>query len=336
VTIATMPIEIQRDRWGRPLVVPPTGGKAVAYTRCTTYVGAIEDTYNLARWQQRMVAVGLSERPDLQLAVAAHREDKQHLNKLCEEAMEAAKSHAAATTGTALHAFTEQIDRGQEPTVPEPYIADLAAYVRATEGLQATHIEQFCVNDSLKIGGTPDRVVKHGGKLYIADVKTGTLDWGYLKIAAQLAVYSRSACYDIATGERTPHGAEVDKAIIIHLPAGTGVCRLYWVDLTVGWQATIICRNVREKRALKYADLVTPFDGPTSTEVPARVPDFRPPPTQHQLDLPGVDRVPLTLAEQITACADADTVRGLWKANASSWSDDLTSLAKQHIAALSK
>jgi len=31
-----MPTEIERDRYGRPLVVPPAGGKAIAYTRATT------------------------------------------------------------------------------------------------------------------------------------------------------------------------------------------------------------------------------------------------------------------------------------------------------------
>src|SRR5689334_2925212 len=65
--------QVPRDRWQRPLVVPPKGGKPVAYTRCTTFVGCLEDTFNLSRWQQRMVALGLNDRPDLLLAVAAHR-----------------------------------------------------------------------------------------------------------------------------------------------------------------------------------------------------------------------------------------------------------------------
>src|SRR5215831_14489249 len=102
-TFDPIPPAIRRDRWLRPLVVPPGGGKPVPYTRCTTYVSALEDTYNLSRWQQRMVAIGLAERQDLLLAVAAHRDDKAHLNELCEKALEAAKGSAPATTGTALH-----------------------------------------------------------------------------------------------------------------------------------------------------------------------------------------------------------------------------------------
>ena len=44
---------VQRDRWGRPLITPPRGGKPVPYTRCTTYVDVLESTWNLMAWKQR-------------------------------------------------------------------------------------------------------------------------------------------------------------------------------------------------------------------------------------------------------------------------------------------
>ena len=50
--------DIRRDRFGRPLVVPPGGGPRVAYRRTTTFVGALEDTYALQQWKQRQVAIG--------------------------------------------------------------------------------------------------------------------------------------------------------------------------------------------------------------------------------------------------------------------------------------
>jgi hypothetical protein len=308
-TVAPAP-EIRRDRWGRPLVTPPEGGKPVAYTRCTTYVGAIEDTYNLSKWQQRMVALGLSDRRDLQLAVAAHREDKQRLNGICESAIEAAKGSAAATTGTALHAITETHDRGNEVgSLPEDAQADLNAYIAATQGFKPLHIEQFMVLDSLRIGGTPDRISRYEGKRYVTDLKTGSLDFGFLKIAAQLAVYSRSLPYDVETGKRLePHGAELDKGIIVHLPAGTATCTLYWIDLKAGWDVVRLCKGVREKRALSSKAILTPVT------VPA----------------------PPSLAEQIFASPNPDGVRALWSANASAWTDELTQLAKQHITALTE
>lgn len=310
------PFEPPRDRYKRPLVVPPNGGPEIAYTRCTTYVSGIEDGTLLAKWKQRMTATGLAERDDLRLAVAAHKHDKRKLDELCEDALEAAKGTAAATTGTALHAFSEQVDRGLDPVVPAPYLPDLDAYRAATAMLRPVYIEQFTVLDQYKIGGTPDRVVDYQGDRYIADLKTGSIDWGYLKIAAQLAVYSRAAVYD-ATGNRTPHGASTERGIIIHLPAGTGTCTLYWIDLLAGWRAVLVCRDIREQRARPMRQIVTPFD------------DDDP-----QLPIAPVPVAPPSLEEQIRAAADRATVTSLWKTHAAEWTEELTTIAKTHIATL--
>lgn len=252
--------EIPRDRWGRPMVAPPAGGKPVAYTRCTTFVDCLEDKYNLQNWMKRMVCVGLSMRPDLLLAVSAHSDDKKRLDKIAEDALEAAKANAAATTGTALHSLTEKVDRGEElPVIPDAYVADLEAYRRTTALLNPVAIEQFTVYDPYRIGGTPDRVVNYKNKCYIADVKTGSIQWGMGKIAMQLAVYSRSTPYDFQAKTRTPWPVEVDqdRAIVIHLPAGEGRCELHWVDIDRGWRAVDLASQVRDWRSAK--DLSTPF-----------------------------------------------------------------------------
>jgi hypothetical protein len=310
MTITTPDQQINRDRWGRPLVIPPGGGKPIAYRRCTSYVDVIDDKFQLQQWMQRMVAIGLSERADLALAVAAHKDDKGAMNKICKDAMEAAKAHAAATTGTALHSLTEQIDRGQEvKNVPAEYVADLAAYTEATKELRPVLIEQFCVLDTHQVGGTPDRVVEYGGKRYIADLKTGSIEWGALKIAAQLAVYARSHTYDIPTGQRDTHGADLKRGIIIHAPAGTGVCTLHWVDLMAGWDAVRTAKSIWEKRALKFGDLCEPLK---------------------QIDL--ADAIPLET--RIKACATRDEALQLWQDNAALWTDELTAVTKEHLATL--
>lgn len=321
MSIVTPPPAVDRDRWGRPYVVPPNGGKRVAYTRCTTFIDVLEDKFNLQKWMQRMVALGLASRPDLLLSVSAHREDKKQLDKICEDAREAAAASASATTGTALHALTELIDRGQDlpPGLPANVMASLDAYVEATKDLSATHIEQFCVLDALKVAGTPDRVVAYKGQRYIADLKTGSIEWGVLKIAMQLAVYARCSTYDIATGERGIHGADLTKGLIIHLPAvedpKDAVCTLYWVDLVEGWNAVLLARQVRDKRSLKFADLATPFAGALEAAV-------------------SMEPAPPTLADQIAACTTDEAVRALWAAHASEWTDDLTEIAKAHLTKL--
>lgn len=307
---------IPRDRWQRPLVVPPTGGKPVAYTRCTTYVGVLEDTFNLSKWQQRMTALGLASRPDLMMAVTStDKDDKRALDKIVEQAVEAAAAHAAATIGTALHALTEKHDRGEQlPVIPETYRADMDAYIAATAHMKHVHIEQFCVQDPLKIGGTPDRVVDINGKKYIADLKTGSIEYGIGKIAMQLAVYARSKTYDHTTNTRGIHGAEIDKGIIIHLPAGAGTCTLYWVDLLEGWNGVVHAKNVRAWRAKKFKDLTDPYAS----------------------DFPGAVKEPAQdgLTALINVAVDIDELTSLWADNQDTWTDQHTKLAAARKAAL--
>lgn len=314
--------EIPRDRWGRPLVVPPNGGKPVAYTRCTTYVGALEDRYNLGQWEMRMVALGLSRRPDLVLAASAlGPDDRDELNKLCAQAKEAAASSASATIGTALHRLTERLDRG-EPLgeVPGAYRPDIEAYRSVMAPLSVRHVERFCVLDVLRIGGTPDLVVEYDGRLYIADKKTGSIEYGALKMAMQLAVYAKSAFYDLHTdGTPMPRipleemGVDQERAIIIHLPAGTGTASLKWVDIERGWNAVQTAKDVREWRSLK--GLLYPFE-------PVDV--FR----EAGFAVDPVDALP----ELIAAAPTAEALEALWRDNVAQWTAEHTTAAKRRKA----
>jgi CBS domain-containing protein len=212
------------------------------------------------KWKVRTALLGIIERPDLHLAVAAHRDDKDELDKIGERALEAGQANFASTVGTALHSLTEKIDRGQEPGyVPPEYVADIEAYQAATQDMERVHIEQMVVLDDLKVAGTPDLVVSYQKSkcYYIADKKTGSVDYP-LKMAAQLAIYSRGKLYNPDTGTRTPVTVHQDRAIILHMPARTGQCIPYWVDLTVGWEAVQLALQVRDIRKRKH--LLTPFE----------------------------------------------------------------------------
>jgi len=337
-TIVTPEPTIGRDRWGRPMVVPPNGGKPVAYRRATTYIKVIEDTYNLGQWMQRMVALGLASRPDLLLSVSAHRDDKKALNKIVDDAREAAAASAAATTGTALHALTELIDRGQDlpAGLPDTAKASLEAYRVATAPLKAKHIERFTVLDTHQVGGTPDRVVEVGGESYIADVKTGSIEYGALTIAMQLAIYSRAWLYDIATHERSAHGASTTRGLIIHLPADPekwadptkAECHLHWVDLEAGWDAVKVAAQIWEQRKRKFADLTEPFTGP-----PGR-PSLHAAKAEETREAGAVAEQVAKLERMIRACNSADEIRALWSVHASQWDDHLTAVARDHIQKL--
>jgi len=259
MTIAYEAVEIERDRFGRPLIAPPTGkGKKVPYRRCTTFVGALDETYQLQQWMKRQVVLGMGQRSDLVLAAAAaDPADKKLLNGIAEQAHEAAGGSAAATRGTALHSLTERVDRGQPlGVVPDEFKADIEAYKRATDGIEWVGIETLRVHDDLKVAGTPDRIGRFpwSDRLVISDVKTGSMaDYAVPKMAMQLAVYARSVAYDIATDKRTEDPGEIDlnRGVIIHLPAGQGRCDLYEIDIALGWGACLIAKQVWTWRGRK-------------------------------------------------------------------------------------
>lgn len=250
---------IERDRYGRPMVMPVKGKKKVAYTRATTIANSLDDASALVAWKMRMAALGLTTRPDLLLAIGAAGEDKMAINAYIEEAMDAAGASKAANIGTAIHALTERLDLGQElGAVPNQWLPDIRAYEEATKILNKVYIEQFCVLDKFKIAGTPDRLVEYKGELFIADLKTGRIDHPN-NIAMQLAIYAHGLPYDIETATRGSWGdVNKEKAIIVHLPAGTGACKLVFIDIAEGWKGVQFAMKVRKWRDQK--GLATQFE----------------------------------------------------------------------------
>jgi PD-(D/E)XK nuclease superfamily len=248
--------EIPRDKWGRPMILQPgSKTKRTAYRRTTTFVACLEDTYNLMAWKNRQVAYGMGQRKDLVLAAAAaDSDDKRKLNEIADKATEHAQASASATTGTALHALTERVDRGQPlGFVPTEYQADINAYQKATDSIEFTAIETFRVYDPWQVAGTADRIGRDKrGRLRIYDIKTGSIDYPH-KMAMQLAMYARSTPYNIATDQRgkPEQGLDLTRGIIIHLPAGQGHCDLYEIDIVKGWGACLIAKQVWDWRTTK-------------------------------------------------------------------------------------
>lgn len=247
--------EPEFDRYGRYVIPHPTTGKKTSWTRATTYAKSISDTYALGQWMLRMAVKGVATRPDLYaLAAATPIEDKDGLNRIAEDAKEAAAAKAGANLGTALHSFTEQIDRGEQPNVPEPWARDVAAYKQmlATHGIKILpqYMERKVVVPEISVAGTFDRIVDRGG-LKIGDLKTGQdLSFGWLEISVQLAIYSRATHLwtpSTRTFEPMPP-VDQDVALVFHLPVGKATAVLYEVDIAAGWQAAQLCGQVRDWR----------------------------------------------------------------------------------------
>ena len=236
--------EIPRDRWGRPLIDPPGGGKPIPYTRVSTLAKALDDKTALTDWKCRQTAIGLAARPDLVTKTKAVGDDKRALKEVVEEALSAAQSDRAANIGTSLHAFTEKIDAGIAPEelVPhtDPLYLDLVAYREATSRLSMEAAELFVVCDELQAAGSFDRLVDVPGHgLMVADVKTGQHEPNYPHgVAQQIAIYANSTLYTPDQGRiaaLADLGVRTDIGLLIHLPSEAGRCDLYLIDLNHGW-----------------------------------------------------------------------------------------------------
>jgi len=244
------PWQPKRDQWGRPLIVPPTGGDPIGYTRVTTVAKTLDTEHALSNWKQRMTAAGLARRPDLLALIASHLtvtgdipiEQKNAVQQWCEEAQEAARASAGANLGTALHKFTETLDAGTElANVPEALRNDLDAYRQLVtqQQLHMEMIEAFVVLDEYRVAGTLDRLLRLDGVALaiIGDLKTSNnIDYSWLSIAVQLATYAHGTLYH--DGVRTPlPPVDLNTALVIHLPSTQGEAYLHSVDIAAGWEA---------------------------------------------------------------------------------------------------
>ncbi|MFJ6183782.1 hypothetical protein [Streptomyces sp. NPDC092295] len=297
-------LAVPRDGWGRPLIVPEVGGKPKGHTRTTTFIDCIEDKSNLIDWKARNVLVGMTRRPDLaDRARELNPEDaadKKALNELVELAEDAAGANDRSRKGTYLHDLSEYVDRGEPlpKTISGADLDDMAAYMMATSVLKVVAIEQFVVVPELGVGGTFDRLSHYEGPgpdgkpiagAFITDTKTGSIEYGKLKMASQLAVYSRGKLYEhehfpvdandkkaIAAWKKQEFTAEQaaqaysplppvnqEWGIIVHLPAGTGTCNLYWADLSIGWALANLALTIRKARGTKGA--LKPFASHVTT-----------------------------------------------------------------------
>ena len=247
------------------------------YSRCTSFVGVLDDRSNLEKWQKRIILVGLRTRPTMMAELAAtDPDDKDMLDALADDLFEAGEGHVKAQKGTDLHTLTEYVDKGwdlpasltdfetgQERPVTLQDRADLAAWLRTTEENDFVWFgsECFVVQDDYQIGGTYDRQVgaPYGSGIrwcnqctypMILDLKTGRIDYGAGKIAQQLAVYANSKDYDPATGERSDQDVCTHYGIVVHLPQGTGEATVHVVDLVAGWAEVKLSSEVREHRRM--------------------------------------------------------------------------------------
>lgn len=270
--------KIKRDRYGRYIIPDPETGKERSWTRATTWAKTISDTYRLHKWQERMVATGLVMRPDLhaQASFAIQRADRDNirdeLDKICEEAKNAAGSKVGANLGTALHGFTEKRDRGEEiRSLPDLLRSSVDSYSAA---LDRHHmfalpdgIERVIIVPELGVAGRLDRIMTNTaavgkwdepGAKFIGDVKTAAnIGYSWMEVSIQLAIYAHAAFIWNQYEEKFEPFPEVDQdeAIVMHMPvpesANAGYTDLYRINIRQGWEYALLAGQIRKARADK-------------------------------------------------------------------------------------
>jgi hypothetical protein len=82
----------------------------------TTVAKIPDDLYRLQMWEKRQVAIGLATSHDLLEAVAAHVDDDDYLNGLCEKAKELAGAKCLSIPSIAISVPESEL--GQLPQAP--------------------------------------------------------------------------------------------------------------------------------------------------------------------------------------------------------------------------
>ena len=281
----------KRDQWGRPLAPHPVTGELRRWTRITTMADALAEKTGLHRWDLNCVAYGLPRLPyDIirQALEAEDPKDKDHLKPVVQAAQEAAGANHGRDIGTAIHAGTEAVQRyGADIADLDPEIRDdVRAYIDTFEAAGFTiheddhgpFIERFVMLPQLDDGksvagvaGSPDRYVWYDGRLYVLEIKTGqeSVRFEMTKTPLQCALQAHATHWwdpHTDTGGEVPR-PDFEKAIIAHVPAGTGHCELYFTPINWGWRMVELAQKVRVWQRVKPYELLEQFTpmraGPT-------------------------------------------------------------------------
>jgi hypothetical protein len=247
----------------------------VRYSRPSSWGSDLDDESALTLWRIDRAMDGVAASPALAAKVAVKKGIKDGRKELRDEAILLGRGDEAADLGTALHAMTCRVESMDGWIAPEPFAADLAAYLTVIDaaGLESVFTEVHLVNDAFRAAGTADRIFRarrelvlpdgykaSPGTYFMGDIKTGKrLDYSLPGYAIQLALYADSMAYDVITNERTPLPERLHMrwGVLIHLPAGQAHCELSWIDLDVGRVGAELVKGVRAWRARK--DFHQPF-----------------------------------------------------------------------------
>lgn len=306
---------------GRYLLPKPSGGSGQErFTRVTTGAHALDDTAGLDKWKLRNVVLGLKDTPELLDRIdmfADPREVTNTLNRVADQAQEIAGAKQASELGTAIHAWTEAVERDGMALeeIPDQFHPYVSAYLTALAEAGITTVpglvERIVYHKATGWVGTFDRVYELAdGTRVIGDVKTSkSLRYGLLGFSMQLATYADAdlmLSLDGQSWEPMPPVGNI-YGVIAHVPSNNpGHCELVTVDLTAGREAIELAESVRGARSAGQSGKL-----------------------KNNWELP---RPEVSLEAQVRQARSAEDLAQLWTNNQDQWTDELTQLGYQVIA----
>lgn len=199
----------------------------------------------LETWKRKKVAAALAADPEL-LAMA---QDDKTLYRATQIALE--RDTAAADFGTAVHAAVELFEETGEiiavdcaDEIVDDVEACVEQYVNLKHEVQfeVEQVERTVANVTVGYAGTLDQMIRIGGSLMIADIKTGTYNGIREKLggfAYQLAAYANAEGWVTVDGELEPF--TVDETPLPHRGAiiylAPTFAELWFVELSEAWEA---------------------------------------------------------------------------------------------------
>lgn len=315
---------------GRYVLPNPDTGDTAKYTRTTTLAHILDDTAGLDKWKQRNVVLGLMQSPELMRDIdlnAEPRDVTRAVQRAADLASDAAGASYGSELGTAIHAWTEAVERDgipyeDVPTQFKPYIKAYLVGI-ADKGIETVPgmVERIVLNRQAEVVGTLDRIYRLAdGTHVIGDIKTSKdMRYGYLGFAMQLAIYADADYMLSLDGTHWEPMPEVslDFGVIAHIPSDRpGHCELVTLDLATGGRAIGLAKSIQAARRGAGKDIPRKWEIPTAP-----------------VDTTSVSRVD----EARAAIGAAISVEGLMDIAdhyQDVWTDELTALGNERLDAI--
>jgi hypothetical protein len=228
----------------------------------STLAKVLDDNTSLMDWKAAQVGIGVAMRPDLRATFASHKWDedgRKVLKQASESAVDAAGGTSGRNLGTAMHKFVQRVHDGEALSiVPAEWRPDAEAILRALERAKLDPLpewqETLVVTRELSAAGSYDGAFRCRvtGDTFIGDLKTGKQEdtHGHVRCGIQFSGYARGVPW--RDGKYVdPLGVDLDQALMIHAPIGTGTCRILPVDIRAGWRLALLAHKAHQERKTK-------------------------------------------------------------------------------------